>query len=172
MFQKHCQELGVNFLLGNADLRLEEEAAVEIQLGSALPLQRGLEMHHGCRCFLCSRLLPFARRKLLRVLLRAWPCDAVPLPAEGLPGRLGEDNSTTHLIPGEEQLWCMPCAKLPCQHGGQARWNGAERSEEARQECHLVSGCTENCMLAICFTFCWQSWCEKQHSLIRQCQDT
>lgn len=145
---------------------------MEIQLGSALPLQRGLKMHHGCRCFLCSRLLPFARRKLFRVLLRAWPCDAVPLPAEGLPGRLGEDSSTTHLIPGEEQLWCMPCAKLPCQHGGQARWNGAERSEEARQECHLVSGCTENCMLAICFTFCWQSWCEKQHSLIRQCQDT
>lgn len=27
-------------------------------------------------------------------------------------------------------------------------------------------------MLAICFAFCWQSWCEKQHSLIKECQDT
>ena len=33
-----------------------------------------------------------------------------------------------------------------------------------------MSGCRENCMLAICFAFCWQSWCEKQHSLIKQCQ--
>lgn len=27
-------------------------------------------------------------------------------------------------------------------------------------------------MRAICFAFCWQSWCEKQHSLIKQCQKT
>lgn len=87
-------------------------------------------------------------------------------------GRLDEDSSTTPLIPGEEQLWCVPCAVLPCQHGGQARWDGTERSEEARQECHLVSASTENCMLAICFAFCRQFWCEKQHSLIRQCQGT
>lgn len=88
------------------------------------------------------------------------------------PGQAGWGKCPTPLIPGEVQLWCMPCAVLPHQHGGQARWNGTERSEEARQECHLVSGCTESCMLAICFTFCWQFWCEKQHSLIRQCQDT
>lgn len=120
-------------------------------------------------------LQALGRCKEKTFVFRVWPCGTLYLPAEGLCwllGGLGEHNSTTLLIPGEEQLWCTPCAVLPCQHGGQARWNDSGRSEEARQECHLVSGCTESWMLAICFTFCWQSWCEKQHSLIRQCQDT
>lgn len=47
-----------------------------------------------------------------------------------------------------------------------------KQREAARKECHLVSACRENCMRAICFAFCWQSWCEKQHSLIKQCQKT
>lgn len=122
--------------LGSAELGLEEGAAVQIQAGICSPFAGGSKDTHGCcRCFHCSVLLPFARRKLSCSAYR----HAVSRPCCGAllaPGQMAGDSSTAHLIPGEEQPWCTLSARwfparMVGRQGGTARSRVRKRRRSA-----------------------------------------